>query len=167
MNQTSHTSNNLADHLDNLIPPGCHDLPTGDLPDPALQAARRLAGAEHPVMADDRVSELETRLLARVAVPHQRSQRQRRTMQRRQIVHGMQWAVAACAIIVMAAMVAIGATLLDDGSDPHFVTPGDTAHQSSEADGASDTALNTVLPVAQPVIRESHESSIFVVPINP
>jgi hypothetical protein len=153
MNQ--HHPDLLADHLDDLIPPGRRDLPAFDLPDPALYVARQIAGAEHPVMAEDRVSQLETQLLTHVAI------QQRVMSSRRRIMRGMRWIAAACVLVVMAAALVIGVALLDE-SDPHIITPGTSAYESPDLSG------DTVQPVSESItVRESRESSLFVVPLSP
>ena len=121
----------------------CHD----HLADRELHIAQQLTEANHPVMDEDRVSQLETQILAQVTMQHH--------LKRHRIIRGMRWAVAACVLLVMAVSLAIGFALLDEDG-PHLVTP------------AYDSSGDTVQPVSQPVIiRESGESSVFMMPLTP
>lgn len=131
MRHTPHHTNHNPDHL----------------ADTARHVARQLAEAEHPVMAADRVSQLETQILARAMMQH--------SLKRHRIMRGMRWAAAACVLLVMAVSLAVGFALLDEDG-PHLVTP------------AYDSSGDTVHPVSQPVIiRDSGESSVFMMPLTP
>jgi hypothetical protein len=163
MRHTSHTPHDagrlddrFADRLDELLPSGRRDLPTHDLADPRLEAARLLAGTERPVLDVKRVAQIEAQVLARAAIQAR--------LRRHRIARMVRWAVAACVVMVAAALLAIGIALLTADSDPHVLAPA-TAHITTQdsATESPDSAGD-----GQPVIiRESRESSLFVVPLNP
>jgi hypothetical protein len=146
----------FADQLDDLLPPGRRDQPTHDLVDPPLEAAWLLAGAEHPVLDAARVAQIEAQVLARAAMGAR--------LRRRRIARTVRWAVAACVVMAAAVLLAIGVALLDTDSDPHIVAP--DAAQSSAQDTATESpdSSGDGGPV---IIRESRESSVFVVPLHP
>jgi hypothetical protein len=150
----------FADQLDDLLPPGRRDLPAHHLADSSLEAARLLAGAARPVLDAERVAQIEAQVLARAAM--------RTRLRRRRIARRVRWAVAACVVMAAAVLLAIGVALLDTGGDPHIVAP-DTAQNSAQNSGqdAVTESPDSTADGAPVIIRESRESSVFVVPLNP
>ncbi|MBN1564287.1 MAG: hypothetical protein JXA10_10645 [Anaerolineae bacterium] len=147
----------LADQLDELIPPAQTDLPAHDLADPALVVARRLAAAERPVMAADRVDQLEAQLRARVTMP------QNHKHPRRKLVWAVRWVAAASVLIVFAITLAVGFALLDQ-DDAHMLTPDGNVVEAPDAAG-SPAGIQPVSPVV--IVRQTRESSVFVIPPGP
>ncbi len=81
----------LANRLDEVLPPHRSDILEPSDADPVIQAAVRLARGPHPVLSADAVAQIQARMLARVP-------RQRKPFQRQMV---LRWAAAACLIMVI------------------------------------------------------------------